>query len=389
MIGVLAILLTGCSDTESSTSNEALYASTDSAGVQLAVTRWQDPSPVVGWTISAEPTVVFGESGTEPVEFYDIDDGVRLSDDRVVVLDSGAKELLYFSGTGELQAKAGAAGDGPGEFRDPAGLVELSGDTLCVFARRGQQLSLFDRDGNWLEDRPLEEVDGLMPTRQFRLADAHDGSVIINNPNSFRISANMEHGEVHNPSYRFSTDGTFEGTVGEPSTMWIQPMRVLFDGKRIADAAGGRIYVKDAGQYEIRVYTYDGELLRIHRLMRPARQTSQEDVGRYKEFYRRNVANAALRDRLIAGLDRAMLADSFPALEHLQVDASGNVWVREYEPPWVVNSSYGVFAADGPWLGTITLPSNFRPLEIGSDYLLGVQTDELDVQHLVLYGLER
>ncbi|MFW6084312.1 MAG: hypothetical protein ACODAA_03785, partial [Gemmatimonadota bacterium] len=280
-------------------------------------------------------------------------------------------------------------GDGPGEFREPAGLVELSGDTLAVFARRIQRLSLFDLDGNWLEDRALEEVDGLVPTRQFRLTDAHNGSVIINNPNSFRVSANMEQGEVHNPSYRFSTDGTFEGTVGEPSTMWVQPTRVLFDGKRIADAAAGRIYVKDAVRYEIRVYDYDGDLLRIHRLMRPARPTSQEDVGRYKEFYRQEVANAALRDRLIAGVERATLADSFPAIEHLQVDTSGNVWVREYEPPWVVESSFGVFAADGPWLGTMTLPPDFRPLEIGPDYLLGVQTDELDVQHLVLYGLKR
>lgn len=35
------------------------------------------------------------------------------------------------------------------------------------------------------------------------------------------------------------------------------------------------------------------------------------------------------------------------------------------------------------------MPADFEPLEIGEDYLLGVLTDELDVEHLVLYGLER
>lgn len=389
-MGALAVLVTSCSGVNNDTAAGSVpYVSTDSAGVQLAVTRWNDPPPAVGWTVSAVPRVTFGESGTERVEFYDIDDAVRLSDGRVVVLDSGAKELLYFSRTGELQARAGGAGDGPGEFREPAGLVALSGDTLCVYARRSQHLSLFDQEGNWLADRPMEEVEELLPTRQFRLADAHGGSLIVNNPNSFHVAADMEEGEVHNPNYRFAADGTFEGIVGEPSTRWFYSARLLFDGARIADAAGGYIYVRDPARYEIRVYDYDGSLLRIHRLTRPARMTSEEDRDRYKEFLRRDVKNEALLDRLIASVDRATLADSFPAIDRFHIDALGNIWVREYTPPWSAESSMGVFAADGPWLGTIAMPADFRPLEIGADYLLGIRTDELDVQHLVLYELER
>lgn len=386
--GLLAMLLTSCSGSENSAS-ATRYVSTDSAGVQVAVTHWDDPPPEVGWTIGSVPRVTFGDSGAQPVAFYEIDDAVRLADGRVVVLDRGSKELLYFSRTGELQARAGGAGDGPGEFREPAGLAEFSADTLAVYARRSQHLSLFDREGAWLLDRPIEKVEELLPTRYFRLADVHDGSLILHNPTGFRVLVNMEAGPINNPNYRFATDGAFEGTVAEPSTRWIHRTRVLFDGARITDAAGGQLYVKDAARYEVRVYDYDGELHRVHRLTQPAQPTSAEDLDRYKGFLRRDIQNADLAERLIAGVESSRLADSFPAIRQLYPDALGNVWIEEYHPPWSRESSFGVFAADGPWLGTVTMPADFRPLQIGADFVLGVQTDELDVQRLVLYDLER
>ena len=388
-MGALATLATSCSSPGSDSAADVPYTSTDSAGVQLAVTRWSDPPTAAGWTVASEPRVVFGESDTESVGFYEIDDAIRLSDGRVVVLDSGAKELLFFSPSGELEAKAGGEGDGPGEFREPAGLVRFRGDTLCVYASRSQHLSLFDHAGNWIADRPIEKVEELLPTRQFRIADAHDGFLIINNPMSFRVRADMEEGAVDNPNYRFAADGTFEGTVGEPSTMWVHATRILFNGTRITDAANGHLYVRDPARYEIRAYDYEGELVRIHRLTRPRRATSEEDRNRYKDQLRNDIENPEFLKRLIASVDRSTLTDSLPAIGGFHVDALGNIWVEDYALPWEKESSMGVFSADGPWLGTVATPVDVRPLEIGADYLLGVQTDELDVQHLVLHGLER
>lgn len=386
---VVAIMAMSCSDPGADSHTPVRYTSTDSAGVDLAVTLWTDPPPSTGWTVGLVPRVVFGQSDTDFVGFYEIDDAVRLSDGRVVVLDAGAKELLYFSSSGEFQARAGGTGDGPGEFRDPAGLVRLPGDTLCVYARRSQHLSLFDQAGNWIVDRAMDEIEELPPTQLFRLADAHDGSVIIHNPTGFYVRVDEEEGPVDNPNFRFATDGTYEGVVGEPSTMWIHATRILFDGARVTDAAGGRLYVRDPARYEIRVYDYAGELLRIHRLTRPGRPTAEEDRERYKEHLRNDVQNPPLLERLIAGVDGATLADSFPAIDRFHVDSLGNIWVRDYSPPWETDATTGVFSADGPWLGTVHLPPDLRLLEIGADYLLGVRTDELDVQHLVLYDLER
>lgn len=92
---------------------------------------------------------------------------------------------------------------------------------------------------------------------------------------------------------------------------------------------------------------------------------------------------------MLARIDRQPRADSFPSVQRLQIDARGDIWVTEYTPPWKERRVTAVFAADGPWLGTVEIPGDFEPLEIGEDYLLGVLTDELEVEHLVFYELER
>lgn len=35
------------------------------------------------------------------------------------------------------------------------------------------------------------------------------------------------------------------------------------------------------------------------------------------------------------------------------------------------------------------MPDRFRPMAIGTDWVLGVKTDDLDVEFVLLYGLSR
>ncbi len=80
-----------------------------------------------------------------------------------------------------------------------------------------------------------------------------------------------------------------------------------------------------------------------------------------------------------------------PAYSDLKIDPSGFVWAAEYrgllgstEP-----TDWFVFSPRGDWLGTISTPPRFRVLEIGQDYVLGVQLDDLDVEHVQVLGLSR
>jgi hypothetical protein len=48
-----------------------------------------------------------------------------------------------------------------------------------------------------------------------------------------------------------------------------------------------------------------------------------------------------------------------------------------------------VFDADGRMLGDIVFPTRFRPLHSGGDFVLGVWKDQLGVERVGMYGLEK
>ncbi|HEY8376351.1 MAG: hypothetical protein FWJ74_00865 [Gemmatimonadota bacterium] len=48
-----------------------------------------------------------------------------------------------------------------------------------------------------------------------------------------------------------------------------------------------------------------------------------------------------------------------------------------------------MFDGNGRWLGVVALPPRFTPFQIGADFVLGREVDELDVQYVTLYRLEK
>lgn len=266
-----------------------------------------------------------------------------------------------------------------------------------MYAPRHHRISLFDDEGTWLADRRLETNEAVQPWLGYRVVDAADGTLTLT---TTRFVIATRQGEaasdqtIDNPQLRFATDGTFLGEVAEPNTLRLYASGTeldsrLFGGHRAATAGGGRVYVRDPGAYEVRVYGRDGNLERVHRLARARRPVADDDVKRYREHLRSTIDDSDVLARALERIDRQPRADSFPSIRDLHVDRLGDIWVTEYIPPWEERGTTTVFAADGPWLGTLEMPPEFEPLEIGEDYLLGVLTDELDVQRLVLYELER
>jgi hypothetical protein len=40
-------------------------------------------------------------------------------------------------------------------------------------------------------------------------------------------------------------------------------------------------------------------------------------------------------------------------------------------------------------LGNVPMPDRFEPMQVGDNYVLGVWKDDLDVQHVRMYRLEK
>ena len=93
---------------------------------------------------------------------------------------------------------------------------------------------------------------------------------------------------------------------------------------------------------------------------------------------------------------RAFLADlprrdTAPAYQVLLIDAADNLWVSTLDysardrgtggPEWYV------FDPSGTWLEIVSMPAHLKPMDIGDDWVLGVHTDDMDVQRVRLYKL--
>ena len=85
------------------------------------------------------------------------------------------------------------------------------------------------------------------------------------------------------------------------------------------------------------------------------------------------------------------LAATFPALSTILSDASGNLWVREYDFPREQRPAplWTVFDPEGRVLGFIETPEGLRIGQIGEDYILGHYRDELEVEYVQVWALER
>ena len=75
-------------------------------------------------------------------------------DGRIYVLDRQTQELRIFAASGAHVRTAGRQGAGPGEYREPNGLLWLTPDTLLVVDQRGNRYSVVDRNGEYVRSVP-------------------------------------------------------------------------------------------------------------------------------------------------------------------------------------------------------------------------------------------
>ncbi len=72
---------------------------------------------------------------------------------------------------------------------------------------------------------------------------------------------------------------------------------------------------------------------------------------------------------------------------HDDIKREGNVWAEAYDPELENPRTWSVFEPTGQLLAEVIMPPRFRPYDIGSDFVLGVIRDRLDVERIHLYRL--
>ena len=91
-------------------------------------------------------------------------------------------------------------------------------------------------------------------------------------------------------------------------------------------------------------------------------------------------------------------APTLPVLRSIHADAAGNLWLQPYYVAGAEPPPFEIHAPDGTWLGSVSVPPGLQRtfvqyqapyMEIGEDYILGVWTDDLDVQYVRMYELRK
>ena len=364
----------------------------DSAGIQVVENAEPPEGSRLGWMIGPEPTVSIGVAeGEEPYMLYGAIDAAKLSDGRIVIANVGTDELRVFDSAGFHLATWGGRGDGPGEFRSLWRVERWPGDSIIAWYAPRLGVSVFDAQGNHGRSFTLANNEASTPMQSFRPEYATvDGSIL-----AVHMPEDADTIVVH----LRGAEGEARGSLGthpglEPHILGEGEREILFwriFGREPVWATwGDLVVVGHTGSYELRAFRLDGSLARIVRRDHVPRAPTEDDVEAYIERqvgYSTLTPAAESRRRYRS----VPVAEHLPAFASVRSDAVSHLWVGEYDfmeeerPPRL----WTVFDPQGRALGFVETPEGLWIHDIGEDHILGTTFDELDVEHVQVWRLER
>lgn len=352
--------------------------------------------------VDLEPTLSIGDTeGEEPYQLYRVFGATRLSDGRIALVNQGSQEVRYYDPTGRFLARAGGAGEGPGEFRNAFYLWRQPGDTLWVGDYFPWRFNVFGPDGGFVKTVRLDgdyvnaDVFGVLDDghvviseREFPLG--HPAGVFT--PVERTVVVHDASGALADTVARLE-NGRWGVMSDDPDAVGLYP---FFESFSSVATGGSRIVAGHQSRPELRVYEMDGDGVRMMRIVRWStgadRTISDADVAAQKQVETERFADMseAMKRQLLDPLvsDDRPVADVFPAFRDPHVGRDGRIWVHEYRRPTA--------AAPGPWLAfddqgrfqcRATLPDYDEVLEFGPDYVLAKSRDDLGVERVVMHRL--
>jgi len=273
-------------------------------------------------------------------------------------------------------------------------LVEEWGDSLVTYDEGNDRLQVRSADGRFGRSFRLEWSSGaLLPadvsptglilgvTGRYMTQLEGDGHVV----DTALVSLHDLSGALldsvarlpHNERF-VSRGGAFQTTVGYPFATWAS---LVSTGEGFCYAFGP--------EAQVECYSRTGQLRQVARFSTERRRVEQGDIAWLWEDQQQN-ANPAYWEALACLRPSLTFPEFFPAISQLLLDDRGNVWVRRYGLPREESLSEEWWILQGGGLiGRLRTPRGFTIMDVEGDRVAGVRTDELGVEHVRVYGLER
>ncbi len=395
----------GCNSAERSSGSEfvvrdSMVSGEGMGGAEATAVRIAESSaPRVAegafWRLSQEPELEIGlQDGPNEYLFGSVADVVRLADGRVVALDRMSKDVRFFSATGEFLSRSGGEGEGPGEYVSPAGLTIADGDSIYVLDQLRPRVTVLDSGGT------------LARTYAFRFgAEAPAGGPHEVLENGSVLMYGYGRGFTPDNAQGYMRD-TIQYHLWSSSSDYIGPLALLVGATRWSRAELGEFlsytpfasgFWKAAGlgsrallgsgiEPEIQVWGPDATLETIIRWSPPGRAVTEELRSQYDAYHMEDGSESGRVGRR-RWLDEVPYPETLPTYADLLSDDEGNVWVRDYYPPWESGTRWTVLSPEFRWLGSLTVPDGFVIRQVAHGRVTGVHKDALGVDRIRVYTL--
>lgn len=282
---------------------------------------------------------------------------------RIYTLDPKDIRVRVFGPDGSLIRAFGRAGQGPGEFSGPGGIIAAPDGTILVSDVLNGRISYFTREGVHLKDT-------LYGT--YRIADlAIDG----------RSSLIATH--VQTPSGDKQTWELIKFDRDLKPLMTVHSISIPFK-RRVIDLVSDRLFFAVAGDdriawmvsndYAVEVVDASGKT--VMKILK------ERDPQRISEKDRDKLMKARFSGGAPSQLD-LQFPDYFPAASGFMTDEKGRIYVRTYETDGRGGVAMDVFDPAGFYIARFFVPEGEDDVTIRNDKLYSIITDPASGNPLV------
>lgn len=355
---------------------------TDSAGVEIVEYGGGDRQ--LGWTFVRE--FVLGGKDSGPESFYRLSRASVKADSlgRIYVLHG--EQVTAFSTNGSFLWSAGRKGAGPGEMDFAAALAVAPEGLVSVYDFAKRALVRFDAQGVTMEQVPISV--------SFFGGNIHDtgGAIVLPDQRLVTSTGVREERLVQvagdSVEVVFSMDAAETREINLPNCgMRLSGMPPVFTPTLRWAASGERLAVVWSAEYAI--WQFDRR--RLYRILRrrleptPATEAAaMEEIGGGMRIMTGTGLRTCPAKDVVA--ERG-IAEVIPVIERIALGPDGHVWIERLQEP--ESALVDIIATDGTYVGTLPAHSPFPVVFLPGDRIGAIETDDLDVDRLVVYLVRR
>ena len=322
------------------------------------------------WAIGARPEISIGSTGTD-TQFGRVSGALHLPNGHVVVADEHDLSITLFDPDGQVLQRAGGRGDGPGEYQHLAWIQHFRGDSVVAWDHTLVRATVYDHQ--LALGRVVAIPDNARGALTIPFGILSDASIIA--LHGFpRITQLDDQAWEQMDIVRFPTEDGDPNPVLTLSTkrcaelvMTSCPPPVLGYTSYFASTTDG-VVIADASGSEVAYVDSDGGTRWTQQRRGPTRRVTAAD-------------RAMLRGR---GDEKVLpVPDQMPYFLALLTGREA-IWIKTD-----LNNTWEILGDTGMVVGSVGLPASFQPFDVSNDFVVGVAQDDLGVETVQVFRLER